>query len=441
MRDDTLYGNVEKQRNFMQTSIKIKTSKKKIDYKNIIFSILKKEQQRQEETINLIASENYTSKDVLFASGSTLTNKYAEGYSKKRYYSGCKHIDEIEEIATNLGKKLFNCEYFNVQPHSGSSANFAVYLSYLQPGDTVLGMDIAAGGHLTHGHKINFSGKIYNFVQYSLSKKTERLDYEEIEKLAQQYKPKMIVAGASAYSRIIDFKRFSEISKSVGACLFADIAHIAGLIATGLHPSPVGLANVISSTTHKTLRGPRGAFICGNKEIEEKINRSVMPGSQGGPLMHVIAAKAIGFAEALEDNFTTYQKQIIKNAQTMAQTFKEFGYRIISGGTDNHLFLVDLTSKFPPSSGITGKTVEELLEQCSITLNRNLIPFDIQSPLNPSGIRIGTPSITTRGFKEKEVIQITEWINEIIKNRNNDIFLTSIKEKIITLCKKHPIYK
>ncbi len=409
-----------------------------------ILKLIEKEKERQEQTINLIASENYASPNVLKATGSVLTNKYAEGYPGKRYYAGCKIIDEIENLARSLGKKIFETEHINVQPHSGSSANLAVYLSCLKNNDTILGMKLSAGGHLTHGHKINFSGKIFNFIPYGLNPNTELLDYEEIEILAEEHKPKMIVAGASAYSRIIDYQRLRKIADKIKAFLFIDIAHVAGLIVAKQHPSPMPYADFVSSTTHKTLRGPRGGIICCKSEYAEKIDKAVMPGTQGGPLMHVIAAKAIAFQEASEKNFIEYQKQVIKNAQIMAQKFQELGYHIISGGTDTHLFLVNLKSKFKTTidaTKMTGKKAEEVLEKCNITLNRNLIPFDQESPLLTSGIRIGTAAITTRGFQENDCLLIAELIDEALKNCNNEKKLKNIKEKVSHLCKQHPIYQ
>ena len=345
---------------------------------SVIFDLIKKEEEREEHTINLIASENYAPKDVLLATGSVLTNKYAEGYPGKRYYGGCKVIDEIEDYTREIGKKLFKTEHINVQPHSGSNANLAVYLSSLQSGDTVLGMSLACGGHLTHGHKINFSGKIFNFIPYGVSPETEQIDYNEIEILANQHKPKMIVAGASAYSRFIDFEKLQKIAKNSNSLLLIDMAHIAGLVAAGIHPSPIPFADFVSSTTHKTLRGPRGGLICCKAEHAQILDKAVMPGTQGGPLENIIAAKGVAFELALKPEFKKYQEQVVKNAKTMADEFKNLGYRIISGGTDNHLFLVDLKSKFKdtPTESITGKIVEQTLEKCNINLNRNLIPFD-----------------------------------------------------------------
>jgi glycine hydroxymethyltransferase len=409
-----------------------------------ISKFISEELSRQEETINLIASENYASKEVLTATGSVLTNKYAEGYPGRRYYSGCEVIDKIEQKAIELGRKLFETAHINVQPHSGSQANMAVYLNFLKPGDTVLGMSLAAGGHLTHGHPINFSGQFYNFIPYSVSPEDEKLDYDEIEILANQHRPKMIVAGASAYSRTIDFARLGKIAQDNHSILFIDMAHIAGLVAAGLHPSPIPVADVISSTTHKTLRGPRGGLICCKAEYGQDIDRSVMPGAQGGPLMHVIAAKALAFEEALSPEFKSYQKQVIKNSQAMAKSFKELGYHIVADGTDNHLFLINLKKSSPKNisgESLTGALVEKTLEQCGITLNRNTVPFDEERPLITSGIRIGTPAITTRGLKEKECIQIAHWINDAIENKDDGHFLQKIKKETVTLCKKFPIYK
>lgn len=403
--------------------------------KNLIFDLIKKEEHREELTINLIASENYAPKNVLQATGSILTNKYAEGYPGKRYYGGCEIVDEIENYAINKGKELFKAEHINVQAHSGSSANFAVYLSQLKPGDTILGMSLSSGGHLTHGHKVNFSGKMYNFIPYNVSPENEMLDYDEIELLANQHQPKMIVAGASAYSRTIDFKKLHEIAVNNNTLLFIDMAHIAGLVAAGLHPSPIPYADFVSSTTHKTLRGPRGGIIISKADHARKLDRAVMPGSQGGPLMHVIAAKAIAFDNALSPEFKTYQEQVIKNSKAMAQEFKNLGYKIVAGGTDNHLFLIDLRNK-----KISGKETEILLGKCGIVINSNSIPFDPTPPTVNSGIRLGTPAVTTRGMKEKEVLQIVQWIDEAIKNRNDESFPIKLKAEVEEFCNKFPIY-
>jgi glycine hydroxymethyltransferase len=400
-----------------------------------IFSLIRNEEERQESTINLIASENYASKAVLAASGSVLTNKYAEGYPGKRYYGGCEVVDEVEDYARDLGKKLFGAEHINVQPHSGASANFGVYLNLLNPGDTVVGMSLAAGGHLTHGYKANFSGKIYNFVPYGVNQETEQLDYEEIETIVQQHKPKMLIAGASAYARLMDYERLAKIAHNADALLMVDMAHLAGLVAAKVIPSPIPWADVVSSTTHKTLRGPRGGMICSTQALASTIDKAIMPGTQGGPLMHVIAAKAVAFEEAMHDSFTRYSAQIIKNAKIMAQTFTDLGYRIVSGGTDTHLMLIDLRH-----AGVTGKEVEELLGTCNIIVNRNAIPFDTQSPLITSGIRIGTPAITTRNMGELESERIAVLIDEAIRNRNNARILGHIKTKVSELCGSFPIY-
>lgn len=400
--------------------------------------MIKREEERQENTISLIASENYASPAVMKATGSVLTNKYAEGYPGRRYYGGCEVVDEIETYACDLGKKLFHADHANVQPHSGSSANFAVYLSTLKPGNIVLGMNIAAGGHLTHGHKINFSGKMFQFVGYGLSPETELIDYDAIDILADQHKPKMIVAGASAYSRVIDFVRLADIAQRHQALLCIDMAHIAGLVAADVHPSPIPVADFVTSTTHKTLRGPRGGLILCKTDQAEKLDKAIMPGSQGGPLMHVIAAKAVAFEEALSPHFVSYQRQVVANAKAMAHRFTELGYRVISGGTDNHLFLIDVTSKAPD---LTGQLVEETLMKCNIVLNRNLIPFDKKSPLITSGIRIGTPAITTRGLLEKEVIQLVDWINDAIMHCSDDAYLVRLQQEVLKLCKQFPVYQ
>lgn len=400
-----------------------------------ILEILKKELNRQETQINLIASENYVDQSVLQATGSIMTNKYAEGYPGKRYYGGCQFVDQAELLAIERCKKLFNAEHVNVQPHSGSQANMAAYFSILNPGDTILGMSLAEGGHLTHGHPVNFSGKLYNIVSYGVNKETEMLDYEAIEKLAQQHQPKLIVVGASAYCRTIDFKEFSRIAKSVGAYLMADIAHIAGLIATNLHPSSIPYADITTSTTHKTLRGPRGGLIMCTQALADKIDKAVMPGIQGGPCMNVIAAKAVSFKLALEDNFITYQQQILKNAQAMSRAMQDLGYRIVTGGTDNHLFLVDLRSK-----NLRGNQAEEILGRAGIYVNRNTIPYDPEKPWITSGIRLGTPAITTRGFKEQEAQYVAQLIDDTLKHHGNDQKLELIKKEVIVLCKQFGIY-
>jgi len=405
--------------------------------KNPVFTFIEEELKREEATINLIASENYAGPEVLKATGSILTNKYAEGYPDKRYYGGCEVVDRVENYAIEQCKKLFTADHANVQAHSGSSANLAVYLSTLQTSDTVLGMSLSAGGHLTHGHKINFSGKIFNFIPYGVSPETETINYEEIEILANQHKPKMIVAGASAYSRFIDFQKLHDIAQSNNCLLFIDMAHIAGLVAAGVHPSPIPFADIVSSTTHKTLRGPRGGFICCKAELAKKLDRAVMPGSQGGPLMHVIAAKAVAFAQAQHDNFKTYQQQVVKNANVMATEFQNLGYRIVSNGTDNHLFLIDVKAK---NEKLNGKMVEQALQKCNIILNRNGIPFDKEPPTVTSGIRIGTPAVTTRGFKENEVKQVVHWIDDVIKHVSDESFAEKLKVEVEDLCTQFPIY-
>jgi len=376
-----------------------------------IWKLINDEKQREQDSINLIASENIAPQEILDAVGSVLMNKYAEGYPGRRYYSGCQFVDKIEEIAIERARKLFGAEHANVQVHAGSQANMAVYFAILKPGDTVLGMQLSSGGHLTHGHPINFSGALYNFVSYSVNKETEMIDYDEVEKIALEHKPKLIIAGASAYSRTIDFEKFSQIAKKIGAYLMTDIAHIAGLIAVGLHPSPVPYADFVTSTTHKTMRGPRGAFILCKKEYAQLIDKSVMPGMQGGPFMNNIAAKAIMFKGAMEPEFKTYQEQVIKNAHAMADEFKKLGYRIVAGGTDNHLFLLDLRSK-----NITGKDAELILAKNSIYVNRNTIPFDPQKPFITSGIRIGTPFITSQGKNEEDARSIARKVNDILSN-------------------------
>ncbi len=405
-----------------------------IDHK--IKSLIRDELNQEEITINLIASENYTSQEILNTTGSVLTNKYAEGYPGKRYYAGCEIIDQVEALALNRCKELFGAEHANVQPHAGSQANMAVYMTALKPGDTILGMGLAEGGHLTHGHPRNFSAQFYNAIQYGLHKETEQIDYHAVERLAYQYKPKLIIAGASAYSRIIDFERFAQIAKDTGAMLMADIAHIAGPVAAGLHPSPIGCADFITSTTHKTLRGPRAGLVMCKQEFANDLDKTVMPGMQGGPFMHVIAAKAVCFYEALQPSFKEYQEQVVKNSQAMAKAFQDLGYRIVSGGTDNHLFMVDLRSK-----NITGKKAELTLEQAGIIVNRNCIPNDHQKPWIASGIRIGTPAITTRGIKEEQAVEIVNLIDSALGHSKNANYLKNIKEKIEHLCKPYPIYR
>ena len=392
---------------------------------------------RQEEHIELIASENYASPRVIEAQGSVLTNKYAEGYPGKRYYGGCEYVDVAEQLAIDRLKELYGADYANVQPHSGSQANAAVFMALLQPHDTILGMSLAHGGHLTHGSKVNFSGKIYNAVQYGLNPETGEIDYDQVEALAKEHKPKMIIAGFSAYSRVLNWQRFRDIADSIGAYFFVDMAHISGLVAGGVYPSPVPYADIVTSTTHKSLRGPRGGIIIckANEEIEKKINSMVFPGTQGGPLMHVIAAKAVAFKEALQPEFKEYQQQILKNASAMADQFIKRGFKVVSGGTDDHLFLVDFIEK-----GITGKDVDAALGRANITVNKNSVPNDPQSPFVTSGIRVGTPAPTTRGFKEAECIELTNWMCDVIENLDNEEVINSVKKKVIDLCRKHPVY-
>ena len=403
-----------------------------------ISSLLRKETQRQEENIELIASENYVSKDILKLQGSILTNKYAEGYPGKKYYGGCTYIDEIENLAIDYACRLFHVRYANVQPHSGSSANMAVYKALLNIGDTVLGMDLSNGGHLTHGHPMNFSGKEYNIVSYTVDKESGIIDYNELRNIALETKPKMIIAGASAYSRMIDFAKFREIANEVGAYLMVDMAHIAGLVATGLHPSPVPYADVITTTTHKTLRGPRGGLILTNdEEIMTKINKTIFPGIQGGPLMHVIAAKAQCFYEAMEPSFKDYTTNIIKNAKALSKTFINNGVKVISGGTDNHLMLIDVKSSF----GITGKEAETILDKSNITTNKNTIPNDTESPFKTSGLRIGTPAMTTRGFTTEDFEEVGIIIIEALRNKDNEEVLDNLRKQVLRLTSSHPLYR
>ena len=399
---------------------------------------IENERTRQEEHIELIASENYTSPRVMEAQGSVLTNKYAEGYPHKRYYGGCEYVDVAEQLAIDRVKELFGAAYANVQPHSGSQANAAVYFALLEPGDNILGMSLAHGGHLTHGAKVSISGKLYQAHQYGLNEKTGEIDYDQVEALAKEHKPKMIISGFSAYSRIVDWQRFRDIADSVGAYLMADMAHVAGLVAAGVYPSPVNIADVTTTTTHKTLRGPRGGLILAksNPELEKKLNSLVFPGSQGGPLMHVIAAKAVAFKEALQPEFKQYQQQVVKNAKAMASVLLERGYNIVSGGTDNHLFLVDLINK-----GITGKDADAALGEANITVNKNSVPNDPQSPFVTSGLRIGTPAVTTRGFNEAEVTQVAGWICDILDDINNQSTKDRVKQQVLDICKRYPVYK
>lgn len=400
-----------------------------------VSNIIQHEALRQETTINLIASENYVPRAVLEATGSIMTNKYAEGYPGKRYYAGCAWIDQIETLAIARCKEVFGAEHANVQPHAGSQANMAAYLALLNPGDTIMGMSLSEGGHLTHGHAVNFSGKLYSVVHYGVHPETELLDYDEIEQLAHQHKPKLIIAGASAYSRTIDFAHFAQIAQRVGAYLLADIAHIAGLVAAKLHPDPVPYADVITSTTHKTLRGPRGAFMLSKNNLAERIDRAIMPGSQGGPFMHTIAAKAVAFKLAQEPSFVTYQQQVIDNAQIMAKTFDDLGYRLVAGGTDNHLFIIDLRSKH-----LTGLQAQSVLEKAGITVSRSTIPFDPAKPWITSGIRLGTPSITTRGMTVTEAVEIAHLVDEALSDHDDDHHLQRIKQRAEELSLKFPIY-
>ena len=399
---------------------------------------IQSEIRRQEEHIELIASENYASPRVMEAQGSVLTNKYAEGYPAKRYYGGCEHVDKVEQLAIDRLKKLYGADYANVQPHSGSQANAAVYLALLQPHDTILGMALAHGGHLTHGCPVNFSGKFYNAVQYGLNPDTGEVDYDEVERLAKEHKPKMVIAGFSAYSRVMDWQRFRDIADSVGAYLMVDMAHVSGLIAAGLYPNPTPIADIVTSTTHKTLRGPRGGIIIAreNDEITKKLNSMVFPGMQGGPLMHVIAAKAVAFEEALQPEFKAYQQQVMKNAQAMAEQFIKRDYDIVSGGTDDHLFLVDFIKK-----GLTGKVVDAALGNANITVNKNTVPNDPQSPFVTSGIRVGSPAITTRGFKEAECIELVNWMCDVIDDVENQETINRVKQQVLDLCKRFPVYR
>lgn len=402
-----------------------------------IWQAVENEKQRQEEHIELIASENYVSPNVLAVQGSVLTNKYAEGYPGKRYYGGCEFVDIAENLAIERAKKLFGAAYVNVQPHSGSQANAAAYAAMIVPGDVVLGMSLAHGGHLTHGSPVNFSGKLYKFYSYGLHADTGEIDYEEAERLAKEHKPKLIVTGFSAYSRVVDWQRFREIADSIGAYLMSDIAHVAGLIAVGLYPSPVNIADVTTTTTHKTLRGPRGGMIMAkaNPDLEKKLNSAVFPGGQGGPLEHVIAAKAVSFQEALQPGFKAYQQQVLNNARAMAAVMMKRGYKIVSGGTDDHLMLIDLIDK-----NITGKDAEAALGNAFITTNKNAVPNDPQSPFVTSGIRIGSPAVTTRGFKEKECEQVANWIADILDDLQNTANIAKIKNEVLALCKKFPVY-
>ena len=411
------------------------------DFDPELWSAMQAEDQRQEHHIELIASENYTSPRVMEAQGTQLTNKYAEGYPGKRYYGGCEHVDVIEQLAIDRAKELFGAGYANVQPHSGSQANAAVFMALVKPGDTVLGMSLAHGGHLTHGASVSFSGRIYNAIQYGLNPETGEIDYADVERLAREHKPKMIIAGFSAYSRVVDWQRFRDIADEVDAYLFVDMAHIAGLVAAGVYPSPVGIADVVTTTTHKTLRGPRGGLILANdnEELNKKLNFAVFPESQGGPLMHVIAGKAVCFKEAMSDDYKSYQAQVVKNAQTMAETFISRGINIVSGGTDDHLFLVDLIGK-----EYTGKDADAALGRANITVNKNSVPNDPRSPFVTSGLRIGSPAITSRGFGEAECAQLAGWICDVLdalEAGDSAAAEASVQEKVVALCDQFPVYR
>lgn len=410
-----------------------------MDFKNLvkvdeeIYSLVEKELEREQDGIELIASENFASEAVMEVMGSYLTNKYAEGYPSKRYYGGCQVVDEVEELARERAKKLFGAEHANVQPHSGSQANMAVYFTILQPGDTVLGMNLSHGGHLTHGSAVNFSGRLYNFVSYGVNKETERIDYEEVRRLALEYKPKLIVAGASAYSRIIDFKKLKEICDEVEAYFMVDMAHIAGLVATGAHPSPVPYADFVTSTTHKTLRGPRGGLILCKEKYAKALDKNIFPGIQGGPLMHTIAAKAVCFKEALQPEFKEYIDRVVKNCKVLAEELVKYDFKLVSNGSDNHLILIDLNNK-----DITGKDAEKRLDSIGITVNKNTVPNETKSPFVTSGIRIGTAAVTTRGFDEEDMKEVAALINDAIENKDEN--LSSLKNRVKALCSKHPLY-
>jgi glycine hydroxymethyltransferase len=395
------------------------------------------ERERQEEHIELIASENYASPRVLEAQGSVLTNKYAEGYPAKRYYGGCEYVDVAEQLAIDRARKLFGADFANVQPHSGSQANAAAYLALLKPGDTILGMSLDHGGHLTHGAKVNFSGKLFNAVQYGLDAATGEIDYAQVERLAHEHRPKLVIAGFSAYSRVVDWQRFRAIADAVGAYFLVDMAHVAGLVAAGLYPNPVPVADVVTTTTHKTLRGPRGGLILAraNDEITKKLNSMIFPGTQGGPLMHVIAAKAVAFLEALQPEFAAYQKQVLDNARSMVKVLQKRGHRIVSGGTDNHLFLVDLIDK-----SVTGKDADASLGRANITVNKNAVPNDPRPPFVTSGLRMGTPAVTTRGFGRTEVEQLAEWIADVLERHDDETTIRRTREQVVALCRRYPVY-
>ena len=407
------------------------------DFDGELWAAIKAEQQRQEDHVELIASENYASPLVLEAQGSVLTNKYAEGYAGRRYYGGCEHVDEVERLAVERAKTLFGADYANVQPHSGSSANMAAYLALLEPGDTLLGMKLSDGGHLTHGANPNFSGKLFNAVQYGIDRDSGRIDYDVVQSLASQHKPKLLIAGFSAYSRLLDFERFREIADSVGAYLLADVAHVAGLIVTGLYPNPTPVVDVVTTTTHKTLRGPRGGMILAreNSDIRRRLASMVFPGMQGGPLMHAIAAKAVAFKEAMQPDFRQYQQAVLDNARVMAEVFMQRGYTVVSGGTDNHLMLVSLVDK-----GLTGKDAEAALGEAAITVNKNSVPDDPLSPFVTSGIRVGTPAISTRGFDQDDVRDLTGWMCDIMDDLGNGAITTRVRAEVNALCARHPVY-
>ncbi len=401
-----------------------------------IYDAIRQEAERQNSRLELIASENFTSEAILEAVGSVFTNKYAEGYPGKRYYGGCEYVDVVETLARERAKQLFKAEYANVQPHSGSQANEAAYASVLQPGDTILGMNLAHGGHLTHGHPLNFSGKLYKVVAYGVTKDDELIDYDEVAKLAKQHKPKMIVAGASAYSRVIDFARFRQVADSVGAVFLVDIAHYSGLVAAGLYPNPCEHADIVTSTTHKTLRGPRSGMILCKEKFAQAIDRAVFPGAQGGPLVHVIAAKAICFREALSEGFRAYQQQVLDNARALAKALQTQGFRVVSGGTDSHMLLIDVFAK-----GIKGKEAEKALDEAYITANKNAIPFDTNPPLNPSGIRLGSPAVTTRGFRKEEMQQVGHLIAQLLNNPHSQETIEEVRRGVTALTQKHPLYE
>jgi len=400
-----------------------------------IYAAIQHEVDRQNTRLELIASENFTSEAVLEAAGSVFTNKYAEGYPGKRYYGGCEFTDAVENLARERALKLFGAEYVNVQPHSGSQANAAAYAAVLQPGDTILGMNLAHGGHLTHGHPLNFSGKLYHVVAYGVRRQDERIDYDELAQLAEEHKPKMIIAGASAYSRVIDFARFREIADAVGAVFLVDMAHYSGLIAAGLYPNPCQLADIVTSTTHKTLRGPRSGMILAKEKFGKEIDKAVFPGAQGGPLVHIMAAKAVCFLEALSDEFRTYQAQVLANARALAKSLEEEGYRVVSGGTDSHMFLIDVFAK-----GIKGKEAEKALDEAYITANKNAIPFDTNPPLNPSGIRLGSPAVTTRGFRETEMAEVGRLIAQVLNDVKSERTLAEVRRGVAALTDKYPLY-